>query len=238
MWQQVAVGAIFFVAMVVNAITGFAGNLLAMPGTIQLIGMTYAKVISTLIGTYNCVVLAFMTWRFVNWHEVKKITVLIIPGMLVGFWLYYFLDVKVLLYIYGSVIVAVAIRTFLKQDGPRKMGLITTLLVMFFAGLMQSLFVSGGAFVVLYAVCVFKDKDEFRATLSTLWVFLNLIVLAQEGIAGEINTDNFLLSLYVGIPALFGIYFGNRIHHKVSGKTFFNIANVLLLISGLSCFLK
>ena len=45
MLQQLSVGLIFFGAMLINAITGFAGNLLAMPGTIQLIGMTDAKVV-------------------------------------------------------------------------------------------------------------------------------------------------------------------------------------------------
>ena len=45
MLQQLSVGLIFFGAMLINAITGFAGNLLAMPGSIQLIGMTDAKVV-------------------------------------------------------------------------------------------------------------------------------------------------------------------------------------------------
>ena len=49
MLKEFFVCCIFFCAMLINAVTGFAGNLLAMPTTIQLIGMTDAKVMSTIV---------------------------------------------------------------------------------------------------------------------------------------------------------------------------------------------
>ena len=238
MWQEIAVGFIFFFAMVVSAITGFAGNMLAMPGAIQLIGITDAKVVVTLVSTVNGIIVTAMTWRYVNFREIGKIIAFMLPGMLVGYFLYYQVDLKFLLYIYGSVIVAIAVYTWLGKTGPRKVKLPLMIVLMTCAGLMQSLFVSGGAFVVLYAVTVFTDKAEFRATLSALWVVSNLLILGQEIGAGEITSYNFTLSVYVVIPTLFGIYLGNRIYKKVSGSTFFNMANFLLVISGLSCFIK
>ena len=51
MIHEIIICIIFFAAMLINAVTGFAGNLLAMPTTIQLIGMTDAKVMST-IGSF------------------------------------------------------------------------------------------------------------------------------------------------------------------------------------------
>ena len=72
MLQQLSVGLIFFGAMLINAITGFAGNLLAMPGTIQLIGMTDAKVVSTIVGLFSCFIIAMVGIRSVVWHEVFK----------------------------------------------------------------------------------------------------------------------------------------------------------------------
>lgn len=60
----------------------------------------------------------------------------------------------------------------------------------------------------------------------------------EEGMAGEINADNFLLSLYVGAPTLLAVLIGHKLHQKISGRAFFRLANFLLLLSGLSCFFK
>ena len=238
MLEKLGVGAIFFGAMLINAITGFAGNLLAMPGTIQLIGMTDAKVVSTIVGLFSCFIIAMMGIKNVIWHEVTKITLFMIPGIAIGFYLFYTLDLSFLLYIYGTVIVLIALKSFFTKQGLYNMSLPLLVFVMLCAGLMQGLFVSGGAFVVVYAVHTFKNKEEFRSTLSVLWVVLNTILLIQEGIAGEITPQNSLLSFYVLIPSLLGVYFGNRLHHKISGKGFLLLSNILLLISGIVCFFK
>ena len=88
MLEKLGVGAIFFGAMLINAITGFAGNLLALPGTIQLIGMTDAKVVSTIVGLFSCFIIAMMGIKNVIWHEVTKITLFMIPGIAIGFYLF------------------------------------------------------------------------------------------------------------------------------------------------------
>ena len=163
MLEKLGVGAIFFGAMLINAITGFAGNLLAMPGTIQLIGMTDAKVVSTIVGLFSCFIIAMMGIKNVIWHEVTKITLFMIPGIAIGFYLFYTLDLSFLLYIYGTVIVLIALKSFFTKQGLYKMSLPLLVFVMLCAGLMQGLFVSGGAFVVVYAVHTFKNKEEFRA---------------------------------------------------------------------------
>ena len=161
-----------------------------------------------------------------------------IPGIAIGFYLFYTLDLSFLLYIYGTVIVLIAVKSFFTKQGQYNMSLPVFLLVMMCAGLMQGLFVSGGAFVVIYAVHTFKSKEEFRATLSVLWVVLNTILLIQEGIVGEITPQNSLLSFYILIPSLLGVYLGNRLHHKISGKGFLLLSNILLLVSGIVCFFK
>ncbi|HIV15953.1 MAG TPA: sulfite exporter TauE/SafE family protein [Candidatus Avisuccinivibrio pullicola] len=236
--EYIGVGVIFFGAMIINAITGFAGNLLAMPGTIQLIGMQDAKIIATLIGNYNSLLILALTFRKINFKEVRRMTLFILPGMVIGIWLYYVLDMDFLLYVYGAVIVGVAVKTFIGGRKRVRMGFFMTFMIMTCAGMMQSLFVSGGAFVVVYALYRFEDKEEFRATLTALWVIINTLLLMEEGMAGEINADNFLLSLYVGAPTLLAVLIGHKLHQKISGRAFFRLANFLLLLSGLSCFFK
>ena len=89
MLKEFFVCCIFFCAMLINAVTGFAGNLLAMPTTIQLIGMTDAKVMSTIVGIITCAVIAALNPKAINWYEIIKAILLMIPGILFGLYLFY-----------------------------------------------------------------------------------------------------------------------------------------------------
>ncbi|WP_307761608.1 hypothetical protein, partial [uncultured Succinatimonas sp.] len=59
----------------------------------------------------------------VIWHEVTKITLFMIPGIAIGFYLFYTLDLSFLLYIYGTVIVLIALKSFFTKQGLYKMSL-------------------------------------------------------------------------------------------------------------------
>lgn len=238
MLKEFFVCCIFFCAMLINAVTGFAGNLLAMPTTIQLIGMTDAKVMSTIVGIVTCAVIAALNPKAINWYEIIKAILLMIPGILFGLYLFYNVNYHFLLYVYGSIILLIAVKNFFTKPLVYKMTLPLVLLIMTGAGIMHSLFVSSGAFMVIYAMHTFKDKSEFRATMVVLGAFLNILLLFQEIIAKEITFYNTGLSIAVIIPSLLAIFLGNRLHKKLSGNKFFLLANILLLISGLVCFFK
>ena len=238
MLKEFFVCCIFFCAMLINAVTGFAGNLLAMPTTIQLIGMTDAKVMSTIVGIVTCAVIAALNPKVINWYEIIKAILLMIPGILFGLYLFYNVNYHFLLYVYGSIILIIAVKNFFTKPLVYKMTLPLVLLIMTGAGIMHSLFVSSGAFMVIYAMHTFKDKSEFRATIVVLGAFLNILLLFQEIIAKEITFYNTGLSIAVIIPSLLAIFLGNRLHKKLSGNKFFLLANILLLISGLVCFFK
>ncbi len=228
---------IFLGANLINAITGFAGVLLSMPGTILLLGAENARVICTVSYWVSSFILAVLTWRQADRHEVVKLSGLILPGIALGVVLFYQLDLTLLLYIYGAMIVIVALKQILLKPKNRPVGRGMTVLIMLGAGIMQGLFVSGGALVVIYAVQRFRDKEVFRATLTMLWVVLNTVLLVQEAASGAINAHNLFLSALVCVPALLGIYVGNKLMKYLSGRAFFALANILLLLSGLSCFI-
>lgn len=181
--------------------------------------MVDAKVVDTLSNIFTCLLVALFGRRSIVWREFVKITLLVIPGMLLGFYLFYQLELNFLLYIYGSVII-IAIKSFFTPSAPRPLSLPLTVLIMTEAGLMQWQFVSGGAFVVIYAVRVFRDKAEFRATLSLLWVVLNVVILLEILLAGELNRANVIFSLLLVIPTMLEVYLGNILHRHIGGRAF------------------
>ena len=79
-----------------------------------------------------------------------------------------------------------------------------------------------------------KNKEQFRATLSPMWIVLNVYILIKQIIDGVINAT-IMETVVVAIPALLiGVIIGNRLAEKMSQKAFLKLSYILLLISGVS----
>ena len=164
----------FLFGYTVQAITGFAGNIFCMPvGTLTL-GLQSSVSILNATGFLACTVLAVLNIRSIHWRELGKIVGVMLPFVVLGAWLDSVVPLHALLKIYGLVILAVGIKNLVqrKQSFLPEWALWGVLVA---AGLIQGMFVSGGALLVIYAVQKLTDKDQFRATLSAVWSILNLV---------------------------------------------------------------
>ena len=63
-------------------------------------------------------------------------------------------------------------------------GNVGTYALLVLAGIIHGLFVSGGPLLTGYMTKRIKDKTVFRATISTVWVFLNTLVFLEDVQAG------------------------------------------------------
>ena len=92
--------------------------------------------------------------------------------------------------------------------------------------------VSGGSFLAIYALQKLKDKDEFRATTTMTWVFLNG-GYALFGVTGGGLEGDGLLVLAVCIPLLIlSTWLGGLIQKRISQQQFVKFTYVLLTIIG------
>ena len=166
--------AAFFFAYTVQAITGFAGNIFAMPVGTTLLGLSPTVSILNAMGFFACGLLAVLNIKHVNWREFGKIIAVMIVFMVVGIWLDTLMPLHVLLKIYGAVIVFIGAKNliFTRQKFLPEWAL---WIILALAGLIQGMFVSGGALLVIYAVQKLRDQQEFRITLSLIWTVLNFI---------------------------------------------------------------
>lgn len=64
---------ILFAANVIQAVTGFAGTLLAMPVSIQLIGVLEAKVILNIMAFASCLWITVQNRRYIQYKIFGKI---------------------------------------------------------------------------------------------------------------------------------------------------------------------
>lgn len=227
-----------FFANLIQGITGFAGNVLAMPTSVLALGVSGAReslnILAILSGAFMCV------WfrRDINWKKLGRILVLIIPGMVVGIAIYDIYPADGLLAGYALVIALIGIVNLVKKGAfllPR-WALIALVLA---SGVMQGMFVSGGPLLVVYAVLVLPEKKEFRATLSAVWFTLNSLIFLQSFFFTSSITPEVWGNVAIGIvPLLLGTIIGGRLQNRLNQRVFMKLTYVLLVVSGVVLFAK
>ena len=138
---------VLFVSNVIQAITGFAGTVLAMPPSVYLLGLDHAKVVLNVMAWLSGLMIAVTGYRHINWKEFIKMSCFMLVGMFAGIQICQIVESEeVLLTMYGIVIVAVALKNLCihsqKQLPPVMLGIILLL-----AGIIHGMFEIGRAHV-------------------------------------------------------------------------------------------
>lgn len=244
---------LILVCNIIQGITGFAGTILAMPFAIMLVGYEVAKPILNVLGILSGVYVFSNNYKYVNWKELKKIVIIMAIGIFGGIFVKgLFVGKESILYkLLGIFIITLAVKGIKKfffdkpneeaeavmvseetQEKKASSGMLV------FAGIVHGIFVSGGPILIGYLSSIIKDKTAFRATISTVWIFLNSIIFFDDIRVGFF-TPQLIMYQFISIPFLFiGMLIGTKLYHKMSQETFMKITYVLLFISGLSLIVK
>lgn len=222
---------ILMLANIIQAITGFAGGPLAMPPCIALVGISDAKAAITLIFLVSTAVVTFMNLKLINFKKLAIMILFMVIGMIPGLWLYDHLETRVLMIVYGVIVVLIGLWKLLSRKNT-DMKKPLTYIALIVAGCMQGMFTSGGPFLALYATSEIKDKKEFRATVSAVWVILNIYLCSNMYSKGMYTDHSLKLFLFSLIPVGVGIVIGNKINKKIRQETFLKLVYVLLILSG------
>jgi uncharacterized membrane protein YfcA len=122
-------------------------------------------------------------------------------------------------------------RAKVKEIGNRMLNFI-----LFLGGIIHGAFSAGGPFVVIYATQALKNKSSFRATLSTLWVTLNSIIIIKIALSGAF-TPVVMKFLGWSVPFLLaGMLLGNWAHKRIKDRVFTKVVFLVLLVAGFFMF--
>lgn len=228
---------LFFIAIlianIIQGLTGFAGSLLAMPPAINLQGLVTAKVAVNTFGLISSSILFVQNMKKIDKKEALKIIVLMGAGLVTGIWLTGIFTSDILLKIYASFIILVALKEMFYK-GKLDFNNIALLIIVFVAGIFQGLFVSGGPLLIIYVSKKFQNSDEMRGTLGLIWIMMNGSLMVSQIMQGQFTPHNIMITL-VGIPAVFiGVAIGSRLVKKLDREKFLKVVYVLLVISALT----
>ena len=223
--------AAFFFAYTVQAITGFAGNIFAMPVGTTLLGLESTVAVLNAMGVFACGLLAVTNLKSVNWRELGKMLAVMAVFMFVGIWLDTVMPLHVLLKLYGVVLVAIGAKNLLRPQ-TRFLPEWALWVVLALAGLVQGMFVSGGALLVIYAVQKLRDRQQFRITLSAVWTVLNFLYAVIAFRQGH-YTGDVLQVVALCIPlAVVATVLGSKLQKRISQERFLKFTYVLILCIG------
>lgn len=244
---------IIFVSHTIHGITGFAGAILAMAPSLMLVGYDVAKPIINALGFLSGFYVLAGNRKNIDWKELTKIVVVMAVGIIGGILIRgVFAGQDQILYkILGVFVIYLAIQGYYSLrksereaekpaeaslEAEKKTGSGMPVLVL--AGIVHGLFVSGGPLLIGYLTKRIHDKVRFRATISTVWIFLNGMILVDDIRAGLWTMDLLKLQL-LAVPALFAaMWLGTKLYARMSQRVFMIITYILLFISGISLLVK
>lgn len=216
----------------VQSLVGFGGTLLSMPLGIMLMGMPLTKPVMTIVAWITGVVVLITEYRHIQWKEAIKMTGVMLVGVLFGLWATGRVQLNFLLILYAVVVTGIGVQKLFFPT-KREASIPVQNICLGIAGLMQGLFVSGGSFLVVYAVARLKEKRQFRATVNAVWAFLNLVMITTFGLNGALTRDVVTMSAISIIPTLIAIWLGGALTRKVNQSTFLKFIYIVLIVSGL-----
>lgn len=247
---------IFFIIIllsnIIQGITGFAGTILAMPVSLILVGYDVAKPLLNVLGILAGVYVFATNRKDICIKELKKILLIMILGIFFGIYLksLFKTDGGILYYFLGIFIIVLSIQGFYKivkdkkktekdkteeDDKDRRW---TSLLLLISSGIIHGMFVSGGPLLIAYLSKRLKDKKSFRATISTVWIVLNSIILIDDILQGLWTVDLIKIQI-IAIPFFVaGMVIGCKLYEKMNQVVFMKLTYILMFISGITLLVR
>ena len=243
---------VILLANIIQGITGFAGTILAMPPSLMLVGYSVAKPVLNVLGLLSGIYVFVGHREHVSWKEVKKIVAVMAVSILLGILIKGLFEGKgQLLYkLLGIFVILLSIQGGLSlrrkgadenaesRSAAQAADSPFSYVILVLAGIVHGIFVSGGPLLISYLTKKIKDKVSFRATISTVWIFLNTLIMLDDIRAG-FWTGGLLITQLISLPFLFaGMYIGSRLYVRMSQRFFMILTYILLFISGISLLVK
>jgi uncharacterized membrane protein YfcA len=228
---------VIFFAYLVRGVSGFGSALVAVPLLVHFLPLTFVVPWVVVMDTLAALVLARSGQRdgHVRWTEIGWMVPASLVGIVIGIELLVNVDRGPLMLVLGLFVAAFGMRHLLGLHGKAPVSRSWALPAGMLGGGIGALFATGGPPMVIYLTHRLRDKAEFRATLSGLFLIDGALRTAGLALAGLLFQDHLGGYLLAGAPLMAaGLYAGNHIHLNL-GQWQMEIAITLLLIaSGVS----
>lgn len=176
---------------------------------------------------------ALIDWRFL----LRRLLPTMALGIPLGLYAFAALDASLLKRIFGLFLVVVSVlelRRMRRSDEASELDRWWERAFLVAGGALHGAFATGGPMAVYVTSRAIDDKGVYRATLSTLWLLLNVVVVGGYAFQGALGAQTVGLSAWFVPAVLFGVALGEYLHARVPERTFRLLVYGLLTIAGLA----
>jgi len=224
---------IFFLAGLVQGVTGFGSALVAMPLLLFFLDARTSVPLCILNGLAITAFLSMQLKHHMDWKKIQPLFAGCIPGIFAGTAFLKRADndtVKILL---GTMLVAYALYRLCARPRPIGMHRAWSLLAGFATGAIGAAFSAGGPPAIIYTTLTGWSKDGIKATLSGFFLITGILTATAHAIMGLITTQ-VLHHLSVSIGAvLLGTWAGSLLYGRLGREIY--IRGVLLILFAMGC---
>lgn len=232
---------IIFLSVIVEGFAGFGSTMLALPFLALFMDVREGVALLGANAIVTSAVLAFTQRKRINFKEFFKIALLIVPFVPVGVFALGVLGryQNALKLVLGSVIGLVGAYdcyyVFFKKMEPKPLKKNAQLVALFSGALIQGMFSTGGALITLYTSERMRDKGEFRATMSAVWLATNSVAVAMRAIFLHLYPQSVCVNVLKGLPFMAcGLLLGMFLHKRVDNTGFRKVIYLILFFGGIA----
>jgi hypothetical protein len=221
-------------AYVIFGISAFGAALFTVPILSHFLPLDFVLPMCVLLDVSAALALGVRFSREADWSELKWMVPLSLAGAVAGVTLLVALPRQATIAGIGAFLVAYGIYALRQKEAVRVVSRAWAPVAGFAGGAFGTLFGIGAPPYAIYLTHRMPDKLAFRATLSNMVIF-SVSIRALVFTAGGLMLVDRLVGFAMLLPfALAGLWFGNRVHGRISRAALLQVVAGLLLLIGLS----
>jgi uncharacterized membrane protein YfcA len=225
--------AVIFVATILQSLSGFGFALIVMPVLTLVVGLRVAAPTLALIALTLYVTNVLRFRRSIDFKEVLRLGLASALGVPVGVWMLAHVNENLFKQVMGASLMLYAVYSFLGPAMSWRLGRLWVYPAGFLAGCLAGAYNIPGPPVIVYGSLRQWPRDEFRATLQTLFLINGLLVVSSHLLAGNVTVEVLTYVLYA-VPALgLGILAGSLLDQRVDRQAFRKLVQAMVLVMGL-----
>ena len=229
-------GCILVLAHTAETVLGFGCTLIALALGVHLLPLETLVPMLVIFGLLQSIWLVGRWYRYIDWRILLvNILPLATAGMVIGILSREIADENTLKMVLGEFIIIVSVAElamlFIKKAPGGQLRWYYRVPLLIGGGIFHGLFAAGGPPIVYYASRQFSAQETFRATLSMLWLLLNIGLIIGFMVGGQMDLVKLEMTAMVLPGLVIGIIVGSLI--RVKEFWFKVLTYALLFFSGL-----
>jgi hypothetical protein len=236
--RLLGLAVVVMAAFVVESALGFGATVVTVAIGSLLVP---TAALLTIFVPLNVVLSTYLTVRYARSVAVRTLFLQVIPpfalGLPLGIFLFRTLGTGGLARAFGGFVVALALVELVGslREGPvraRPLPAPVRAFLLALAGVVHGVFATGGPLVVFVMRREEPDGGRFRATLSALWLAMNVVLTATYASSGAITKSTLGTTALLAPALVLGTILGERLHRRLAGPTFQRLVLGVLLVAG------